>query len=265
MAKKTNEEPAEKKTQPEPTTTAAPASFLPAAKTPKIEDLSALTILLYGKPKIGKSTLASQFPGALFLPTEPGLNHLEVFQAPADGGGIKSWAHFCEIMSEVSKGGHPFKTLIIDTIDNLHKMCAEHVCRARQVEYAGDMPHAKGWALVSNEFERVIRRIAQLPMGLIMISHAVDREVETRAGTMQKTTPTMTEGARKCIAGLVDMILYCDVQQEADDNGNVRYRRIIRTKPHPNYDAGDRTGTLPPSLDLSFDAFYGSWQAGQGK
>lgn len=243
---------------------AAPPSFLPSKKTPRVTDLTALTILVYGKPKIGKSTFASHFPGALFLPTEPGLNHLEVYQAPADGGGIKNWEHFIAIMTELARGKHDYRTLVIDTIDNLHKMCAEHVCRTRQVEYAGDMPHAKGWALVSNEFERVIRRVAQLPYGLIMTSHAVDREIETPKGTVLKTMPTLTEGARKSVAGLVDMILFCDVEQTTDPaDGSTKYRRIIRTKPATTFDAGDRTGTLPPTIELKYSSFIEAWEAGQ--
>lgn len=251
-----------------PAAAPAPAttpSFLPHAKTPIVTDLSALTILLYGKPKIGKSTLASQFPGALFLPTEPGLNHLSVHQAPADGSGVKDWPHFIAIMTEIARGGHPFKTIIVDTVDNLHKMCAEHVCRSRQVEYAGDMPHAKGWALVSNEFERVIRRVAQLPYGLILVSHATDRETETPKGTIIKTVPTLSEGARKSVAGLVDMILFCDVEAVPDADGVTRYRRVMRTKPATTFDAGDRTGTLPQTLDLSFGSFIDAWEAGQAR
>jgi hypothetical protein len=228
-----------------------------------VTELSSVTILVYGKPKIGKSTFAAQFPGALFLPTEPGLNHLEVYQAPADGTGIKNWDHFIAVMTEIARGGHPFKTLIVDTIDNLHKMCAEHVCKTRGVEYAGDMPHAKGWALVANEFERVIRRIAQLPYGLVMISHATDRETETPKGTVLRTVPTLSEGARKSVAGLVDMILYCDVEAVADTDGSTKFKRVIRTKPATNYDAGDRTGTLPPTIDLSFGSFFEAWEAGQ--
>lgn len=256
------------KTEKPATAPAAPAppppSFLPSKKTPRVTDLTALTILVYGKPKIGKSTFASHFPGALFLPTEPGLNHLEVYQAPADGGGIKNWEHFIAIMTELARGKHDYKTLVIDTIDNLHKMCAEHVCRTRQVEYAGDMPHAKGWALVSNEFERVIRRVAQLPYGLIMTSHAVDREIETPKGTVLKTMPTLTEGARKSVAGLVDMILFCDVEQTTDPaDGSTKYRRIIRTKPATTFDAGDRTGTLPPTIELKYSSFIEAWEAGQ--
>jgi hypothetical protein len=40
---------------------------LPKEKTQPSRDLTAKTTLLYGPPKIGKSSLASKFPGAVFL------------------------------------------------------------------------------------------------------------------------------------------------------------------------------------------------------
>ena len=45
---------------------------LPTKKSKIESDLSKYSILLYGKIKIGKTSLAAQFPDALFLMTEPG-------------------------------------------------------------------------------------------------------------------------------------------------------------------------------------------------
>ncbi|HOK47887.1 MAG TPA: AAA family ATPase, partial [Bryobacteraceae bacterium] len=59
---------------------------LPTKKTPPRANLGDYSILIYGPTKIGKTTLASQFPEALFLATEPGLNALEAYQIP-----ITSW------------------------------------------------------------------------------------------------------------------------------------------------------------------------------
>jgi len=39
---------------------------------------------------------------------------------------------------------------------------------------------------------------------------------------------------------------------------------VIRTKPHPTYEAGDRTGRLPETLALDFDEFQKAFAAGKG-
>jgi len=39
------------------------------------------------------------------------------------------------------------------------------------------------------------------------------------------------------------------------EDGKPLQRRVIRTKPHVNYEAGDRTGVLPEVIDLDFSKF----------
>lgn len=223
---------------------------LPTAKTPPKRSLSDVSILLYGPSKIGKSTFASQAPDAIFLATEPGLNALEVYQQP-----IRNWGEFLEICAELAKGEHPFKTVVIDTIDILYRLCADHICQKRGLEHESDGSHGKIYGLIKNEICRVLTKLAHLPYGLILISHSQDRDLETRTGTVTRTVPTLSESFRQIVIGLVDLILYCDVQVEQAEDGTRKHRRVVRTKPSPNYDAGDRFGCLPEVMDLNFQAF----------
>ncbi len=205
---------------------------LPTAKTKPTTDLAKQSILLYGVPKLGKSSFASQFPEAMFFECEPGLNHLEVFKVPT-----YSWEAFLEACKLLAKGDHNFKTLVIDTVDNAFKMCSDYVCAKHGIEYEGDMGHGKGWALVKNEWHRVLTRLASLPYGLILISHAVDKTIETRTGEYTKTTPSLPDRARNVVLGLVDIILYGDSISRKDAAGNLVVDRVLRTKPHPTYEA----------------------------
>ena len=163
---------------------------LPTEASKPVTELGKQTILLYGSPKLGKSSFASKAPGSLFFECEPGLNHLEVFKVPT-----YSWEAFLEACKLVAKGDHNFKTIVIDTVDNAFKMCSDYVCAKHGIEYEGDMGHGKGWALVKNEWHRVLTRLASLPYGLILISHAVDKTIETRTGEYTKTT---AEPSRSC-------------------------------------------------------------------
>ena len=223
---------------------------LPTEATKPVTELGKQTILLYGSPKLGKSSFASKAPGSLFFECEPGLNHLEVFKVPT-----YSWEAFLEACKLVAKGEHNFKTIVIDTIDNAFKMCSDYVCAKHGIEYEGDMGHGKGWALVKNEWHRVLTRLASLPYGLIMISHAIDKTIETRTGEYTKTTPSLPDRARNVVLGLVDIILFGDSIAKKDAAGNVTIERVVRTKPHPTYEAGDRTGRLPELLPLDYEQF----------
>ncbi len=224
--------------------------MLPKEKTKPKTDLKDLTILIYGPGKIGKSTWASHADGALFLATEPGLNALEVYQSP-----ISNWEEMLVACSEVAAGDHNFKTIIIDTIDNAYRMCADYICKKNRVEHETDLAYGKGSALVNNEFNRVLTKLAFLPYGLFLISHSTEKEIETRTGKFTKTTPTLPDKARKIVLGMADMILFCDVEQSLDENNKPIIRRVMRTKPNPNYEAGDKFDILPEVIPLDYHEF----------
>jgi hypothetical protein len=223
---------------------------LPTERTKNVTELGKQTILIYSAPKLGKSSWSARFPEAIFFECEPGLNHLEVFKVPT-----YKWEDFLDACKLIAKGDHPFNTIVIDTVDNAFKMCSEHVCGKHGIDYEGDLGHGKGWALVKNEWHRVLTRLASLPYGLILISHAQDKTIETRTGEYTKTQPSLPDRARNVVLGLVDIILFGDSIPKKDTAGNVTIERVLRTKPHPTYEAGDRTGRLPDILPLDYDAF----------
>jgi len=223
---------------------------LPTEKTPRKQDMADLSIFLHGHVKIGKSSFCSKFPDALFLATEPGLNSLDVYQVP-----IRTWTEFLAASREIEKGEHSFRNIVIDTADNLHKMCSDHVCAKFKVEHESDLSYGKGYALINNEFHRELTRLAFLPYGLILVSHSVEKEIETRTGRRTRIVPTLPDKARKIVLGLVDIILFADVDIVAGPDGKPVTRRVMRTKPSPDYEAGDRTGRLPETMDLGYAKF----------
>ncbi|MBI4910952.1 MAG: ATP-binding protein [Acidobacteria bacterium] len=226
--------------------------MLPTAKTQPKPDLADLTVLVYGQTKIGKSTFCSQSEAALFLATEPGLNALDVYQVP-----VQSWEELRAACGEIEKGDHPFRTVIIDTIDNAYKFCTDFIIKKHKIEHESDLGYGKGYALVNNEFQRVLTKLAFLPYGLFLISHAKEVEIETRTEKYTRVVPTLPDKARKIVLGMVDMVLYSDldvIEGEEEDTEET-FRRVIRTKPSRYHEAGDRTGRLPEIIELDFAKF----------
>jgi hypothetical protein len=102
---------------------------------------------------------------------------------------------------------------------------------------------------------KVLNRVAMLNMGLILISHAKEKDIDTRLGKIKKNVPNLPDSAAKPILGLVDMILYGDFQTVFnEDKKPISRKRVIRTKPSEIYEAGDRTGRLPDTIDFSYEA-----------
>jgi len=236
---------------------------LPTKKTKPITEFSEYSILIWGGVKIGKSTFCSHAPNALFIPTEPGLKCLDVYNAATamyDKKCITTWDEFLEICKEIIEGKHDFKTIIIDTIEGLYDICEESVCKKYKVETSNDgiLGYGKGMAIILNEFRRILTKLANLPYGLIMTSHAFDKDIDDKNGKYTKTVPTIPDAKKnspyRFIMGFVDMILYCS-QEKAKIDGELKTVRVIKTKPSLSYDAGDRTGKLPGKLPLDFEKF----------
>ena len=60
-------------------------------------DLRGYSIFFYGLPKTGKTTIASQFPGALLLAFEKGYNALPGVMAKP----LNTWGEFKKVLSEL--------------------------------------------------------------------------------------------------------------------------------------------------------------------
>lgn len=206
--------------------------------------------LLYGPPKVGKSTFVAEMDPehTLFLACEPGLGALEVFTVS-----ITSWTEFREIGAELSKDAKQFKTVAIDTVDELYRMCSEHVCKENGVKHPTDLEYGKGWTLVADEWRLRIGKLASLGLGVWFISHAKETEVPARVGKVTKTVPTMAGQARSHVLGFCDFIFLAGFEGEEEDENS---RRVLYTQATEQWEVGGRVprGAKPLPDPLPLDA-----------
>lgn len=213
-------------------------------KSKKVKEVTEYIIQIYGEPKAGKSTFASNFPDAYFICTEPGHKFLEVY-----GGDIihKDWNEVKDTCRHLAKGDHPFKTIVFDTVDNAHEFCSKHVNKTRGIEHESDEGFGKGWAAVQKEFKLVINTLANRGYGVVFISHVSQTERTTKGMKHSYLDNSLSGKARKFINGLSDVILYA----HSNDNGD----RFLRTKASTTVNAGDRSGLLPEIIEMDYKVF----------
>ena len=114
---------------------------LPTTKSKPVTDIHEYSFLIYGQPKSGKSTFCSHFDDAIFIATEPGHKFLEVYKVSP-----KSWADVNSLFTELyqQRDDKKFKTIIIDTVDNLMAMAESVVEKEEGVKYIHDLEYGKG-------------------------------------------------------------------------------------------------------------------------
>jgi len=218
-------------------------ALIPTAKTKKKTDFGSSISMLYGLPKVGKSTFASKLPNALFLATESGHNHLEIFKVD-----INSWDDVLALGPELAKNPSGFKTIIIDTVDILYSHCEKWVCKREGIKHISDLGFGKGYNFVKDEFQRVMYKFSnQLGLGIMFLSHAKER-------TFKKTTLEFTymdnslgNSTSQFICAMCDFVFYAYVKDDKT--------RVIRSQPTKHINAGGRAHGLPELIDLDYDKF----------
>ena len=80
------------------------------------------TLLIYGPPKIGKTTMLSRLDKCLIIDTESGSNMVEGHILNANNR-----KELIDILKQ-AREGHEFKYIAIDTIDKVVQWAEEAVC-----------------------------------------------------------------------------------------------------------------------------------------
>ena len=170
-------------------------------------DLSGYLTYIYGAPKCGKTTLASQMDKPLLLAFEPGYHALPGVIAQD----VTSWAEMKQVyrqlkMPEVQQ---TFRSIIVDTIDIAADRCKKYICNQNSIEDLGDLGYGKGWTKFKDEFNEVFRGLTQLGYAVFFIGHDKPETIDNPDGTKtMKIRPTLSNSTKTVIAGMADIYGY---------------------------------------------------------
>ena len=211
-------------------------------------DLKGYTILLYGAPKTGKTTIASKFSKALLLGFEAGYLTIPGIMALP----INSWSEFKSVLKQLKtdEGHEAYDNIVIDTVDICYDLCEKYICNRESVENIGDLAYGKGYNMVSKEFDEALRLIPQLGYGLVMISHSQDKVFTDENGKeYNQICPTLGNRPRLIVDRMSDLIIYAHPIQEED--GSIHTVGFMRQT--PRFVAGSRFKYTPDSIDFNYD------------
>jgi len=196
------------------------------------------TAFIYGAPKIGKTTTALSWPKPIVLACE--VRGIKAFTVPTIK--CRSWQHVLKAIDTLSSPSNTrkYSTLIIDTVDLMHKYCLSYCCEKYGFDHPSDQGWGKGWERLSDEFLAQILRLFDLGYTLIFISHAKTTEVTSDFETYTRIDPTLAGTGRRVLLPLVDVIFY----MKAKETRSGKVVRTITTKATREYEAGDRTQHL---------------------
>lgn len=219
---------------------------------------SAKKVVIYGPEGIGKSTLASQFPDAVFIDTEGSTKELDVARYPAP----MSWNDIITDVEDTAAEA-PCKTLIIDTADWAEQFCIKAVCQKNGVGGVEDFGYGKGYVYVSETFAELLRacdKCIEAGINVVFTAHAMMRKFEQpdEMGAYDRWEMKLSKKVAPLLKEWADMVLFCNYKTDVITDQNTKSkkatggRRVVYTSHHPCWDAKNRYG-LPDQMEMSFD------------
>ena len=192
------------------------------------EGIAGYSICIFGAKKIGKTSLAAEFPGAYFLATEPGTKALRVRSSH-----IPDWDHFVGYIDLLEKKRDPEMTVIVDIVDLAYDMIYDKTCKELGIESpTEEKDFGATWRKIKKLFRQQIQRIIAMPGGSIFLSHDTEKEVVLRDGSKtDRVQPTMSKAPLGEVEGIVDLIAFYGYQGED---------RFLWIKGHSELMAGSR-------------------------
>lgn len=211
-------------------------------------DLKGKFVCIYSLPKVGKTSMACQFPKNLLLGFEHGWNAI----AGAKAVDITKWADYKQVLRQLEQPAarEMYDTITIDTVGLAWQMCEDFVCAQNGVQKISDIPWGGGYTACKKEFENCLRKITQLGYGLVIIAH-VERRIEKRAddSEVEILGPAIPKRAYEIVNQLVDIIGYIDITWDEEGNSE----RWLYTRKTPTIMAGSRFKYLEPKIKFGYN------------
>lgn len=215
---------------------------LPSSKNVPNPVPANMRVLLYGPPKIGKSTFAAQNPDALIMDCDNGrTKHLPCFRVDID-----SWVTFGNLLKEIKEQKErKFKTIVIDNVANLYDMCRAEVCKKLGVSHESeDKAFGRAYDMVRTAFMSAQNFMSGLGMGIWMVGHSITKESKVGGQKRMVTTLNMPEKPAKLVMSLADVVCYMDYNEQG--------QRQLYLVPEDMLECGDATGRMGTPKNIPF-------------
>lgn len=212
------------------------------------KDLRSKIVTFYGDKKSGKTSTAVKFPNHLLIAFEKGYNALNNVMAQP----VNKWSEFKRVLKQLEKpeAKERFETIIIDTVDIAWDACEKFICQREGVDAINEIDWGQGHNMLKKEFDEALRSIPLMDYGLVMISHAQDKQFTDENGeSYQKIVTTLPKNADNIVSRMSDIIGYSRIvtNEEGENETRLYMRGTSR------FEAGSRWKHTPEYIVFTYE------------
>lgn len=152
---------------------------LPTTKIPA-ETQDPKYLILFGLPKVGKTTILSTLDNNLILDMENGSTYVDALKLK-----INNLKDLKEAIKAIKQAGKPYKYITIDTITaveemakplaiNMYQNSPSYSAKYAEVTDIALLPNGQGWGFLRTAIETIIDLVASATDNLIICGHVKD-------------------------------------------------------------------------------------------
>ena len=155
-----------------------------------LKKVSAITqdpknMIIYGLPKVGKTTLLSELEDCIIIDLENGSDYVDALKVK-----INSLADLKEFCKAVKEAGNPYKFAAIDTVTSLEEFAKpmalkEYKSTPAGSQFVGDItnaPNGAGYGFIRSAVEKIIEAVNSVVPNIILVGHVKDKSIVSSSG-----------------------------------------------------------------------------------
>jgi hypothetical protein len=215
---------------------------------------------IYGVPKIGKSSLASEFPRPIFIQTAEGESVPAGVEA--DTIEVRTYGELCEAIGALVMEEHNFATAVIDSTTGLANLINAEACSRNGWKTLEDPGYGKGYKVANSVFLEYIDGITTLRrernMAILQLGHCdINRFDSPTTDPYSRYRVNMHKDMADSIEANSDVIAFLNFKAtikkvDAGFNKDIRHgegggTRWMFLEERPGFIAGNRFN-MPPEL-----------------
>ena len=184
---------------------------LPTAKV-KGERVNPKRIVIYSKPKTGKTTAYAGLENNLILDLENGTDYVEAMKVK-----ISNLQELLDAGKAIKEAGKPYDYVTIDTVTALEEMIMPLAIKLYKQtpmgkNFDGDtvinLPNGAGYLYVRQAFFQVLEFIDGLAPTIILSGHIKDKQVDDKGELVMSANIDLTGKIKSLICAQADAIGY---------------------------------------------------------
>lgn len=236
-----------------------PTSFAGLSIVKPAKVVPTITMLVYGRSGVGKTTLAGsadavpEMRKVLYIDVEAGTLSLRKTRYDVDVVQITDYRQLSELYASLYAGNHDYQTVVIDSLSEVQELCMREIMREMKEdpenhERDSDVPGMYEWNKNEKRIKRLIRLFRDLPINVIFTC-LVKEDKDGKTGVVMKL-PDLPGKLAHRVAALFDIVLYYTVLDT--DEGQ---KRVVASVAGANTVAKNRgSDRLPPILEIPASA-----------